>query len=618
MESDESPAEGRVGLLSLFRRKKKPKRDETTLLEQLEASWDQKILETMLQAVETREAMEDDGSVYEPTGKTSKDSSSEGGDDEDDNAHVWNNATLVLFGSNGVLSGATGGAQAIEEDAWKKDLTEEEIERYGWIFNELNDRFIDIPRIIRCNMTDAEKKNAIEIMVTQSTESSAYQNMVKLVKEREKTPLNLERLKFYDEQQRFLDQSQLQTSSLRFQILDLPLPMPIKKVVWDVFRQYEQAETSPGERYKHFEYLQWVLKLPFGKMTPTPLIRNTSELRELLLNLRSSLDQSVWGMNDVKEELMLFAMDRMIPSVAASSEMSSRVLAIQGSPGVGKTHLVKTMAHAWGLPFQLIAAGGCKDSSFWDGHGRTYEGSLPGHIVQSLCQMQSMNGIICIDELDKITRHEHAKDVTSILLHLLDPSQNNAFQDKYLGTLPLDLSKIFWVVLINDEKKIDPILRDRLYIVRVPDPKLNDKINTAQKIMIPRAIAAEHLEPDDVSFTDDCLRWIVEEKCAGEKGVRTLKSLIQAIVRRVAYLKFTLVAIPEPIIWNAAKRSPNESVVGVAKTIDNKERFRRVTPFLLDDFRIPLVIDIKRAKKLLVHYKVGTGLLDYKKRGWIS
>ena len=150
---------------------------------------------------------------------------------------------------------------------------------------------------------------------------------------------------------------------------------------------------------------------------------------------------------------MLFSMDRLFPHSfpgQAKKNNKGRILCIEGSPGVGKPHLVRTMASAGGVPFQGIAVGGAKDSSFFEGHGITYEGAVPGCMVKALRKVKVMNPYILLDEVDKLSDHDQANDVTGVLLHMLDESQNNEFSDKYLGDVPLDVSNIFWVITIND------------------------------------------------------------------------------------------------------------------------------------------------------------------------
>lgn len=120
-------------------------------------------------------------------------------------------------------------------------------------------------------------------------------------------------------------------------------------------------------------------------------------------------------------------MDYFLPTSKIGSKIG-KILCVEGSPGVGKTHLIRTMAKSWGLPFVGIAAGGCKDSSFWEGHSRTYEGAIPGRIIHAIRQMGSFRGVVYLDEIDKLS--DQSSDAGNSLVHLLDESQNMEFQDK--------------------------------------------------------------------------------------------------------------------------------------------------------------------------------------------
>jgi ATP-dependent Lon protease len=346
--------------------------------------------------------------------------------------------------------------------------------------------------------------------------------------------------------------------------------------------------------------------------------------------MRQQLDLQVYGLSGVKEELMLFCMDRLIHHTragAGGTQRGGKILAIEGSPGVGKTHLIKTLAKCWGLPFQGIAAGGCKDSSFWDGHGITYEGAVPGRIVKALRQAKTMSPVIYIDELDKLSDHEHSKDVTGILLHILDESQNSEFFDKYIGEIPLDLSNVLWVISINDRNGINPVLRDRLYILKVPDPKVKDKVEMVNQIMLPEIMKIHGLNEEDIVLPSETVAYLIQSKTSEEKGVRRLKQLLEAIVKRVAYLKHTLIALPpaavyhaaaSDIIMNASQSKPivRQQQSSSAQRQQQKADFTKQTSFYFPDFRLPLLITDKVVDQLLSHYEVDD-LFDYRKSGWI-
>jgi ATP-dependent Lon protease len=574
-------------------------------------------------ASDPNEEEDDDNEEYE---KNESDDDDDDDDDDDEGEGVKNilgNAILLLGGGNQM--------QDVEQ-VWKQGVNEDEIKRYSWIFEHLEDMQMDIPKILRSNLTDSEKERAVYVMLNYQNNSQTYEEMARLIIRRRENPVPKEKLEHYEAMEKDLSKVTRDRVQLKYQVLDLQMPIQPKSVVWDEFQQLQHLEPGQSDFHKKFEWIQWVLRLPWGKFMPSPLFQNTSQLRQALVRLRKDLDRHVHGLDHVKEELLLFTMDRLIPHVfpgqaAELSHARGRILAIEGSPGVGKTHLLRAMAKSWGIPFQGIAAGGCKDSSFWDGHGRTYEGAVPGRIVQALRMAKVMNPVIGIDELDKLSDHAHAEDVAGILLHILDETQNSEFRDKYLGDeVPLDLSHVFFVLLINDRNKINPVLRDRLYIVKVPDPTPKEKLETAKTIMIPEILQAEGLDPSELIFTDETIRMLIDKKTNKEKGMRKLKQLIQAIARRVAYLKHSLLQLPNAAVWHAAQVAAMTAVrtggplamPPSPKPLTETEmaQFAKQTSFYWPKFKLPLTVTNAVAERILKHYLLDIDF-DYLKAGWI-
>ncbi len=553
-------------------------------------------------------------------------------DDDDDDDEADLEAMTALLGKNAAL--LLLGNKRLGNDIWKRDLTEDEVKRYSFIFEKLDDMELDVPKILRSNLSDTEKEHAIYIMLNHRCNSQPYEDVARLIIHRRTNPLSTDRLARYDYLEKQLSQGITERSTLKYQIMDLPIPEKHMIVVWEIFESLQRLEPGTGDYNKLYEWMQCVLKLPWGKLCPLPVFRDTSDLRQKILSMRDQLDQNVYGLSGIKEELQLFSMDRLIPRSANVSQRTGKILAIEGSPGVGKTYLLKTLAKSWGIPFVGIAAGGCRDSSFWDGHLITYEGAVEGRIVKALKQAKTMNPMICIDEIDKLSEHEHGKDVTGILLHILDETQNSEFCDKYVGgDLPLDLSNVMWVVLLNDRQQINPVLRDRLYILKVPDPKAKEKVEMSRQIMIPDMMAVYGLTEEDIEIPAETISYIIESKTSGEKGVRKLKQLLEAIIRRVAYLKHTLVSLPTSAIYHAAATNILQSLQGIQaiggenqqqmsrqdvakERSEQKQKFAKQTSFYFPEFRLPVLVTKPVAEKLLSHYEVEEQF-DYRAKGWI-
>ena len=263
-------------------------------------------------------------------------------------------------------------------------------------------------------------------------------------------------------------------------------------------------------------------------------------------NVKNQL-KAVYGLNNAKEEIMLYVLKRLydgykkndigsIEHIESKTSLGGQILAIEGPPGVGKTYLLKHLATSLNIPFESIPLGGCKDASFLDGHGYTYEGSLPGRIVQSLKNLECNNGIIYFDEIDKLSGTQHGQEVSSLMLHILDPSQNKEFYDKYIGDIPIDLSKIFFVLSINNRENIDPVLRQRLFIIKIPAPSLQDKIEIAVQCMIPLMEKEFEFKKGDIIIPKNTLSYIVQNKANDEKGVRNFKHLLISIYKRLFFI----------------------------------------------------------------------------------
>lgn len=434
----------------------------------------------------------------------------------------------------------------LSKDRWQKGLTLEEIEKYKYVFDQHKVQTrLTIPSIIRSKLSDLEKEKAIKQYLHSHPGSNSGDEIVKTIEERAKNPISPEKLVEMDELEKQLSCIKDNRSSFKDKIYNLPLSIEKKSVIYEKYLQFETLVSSNAEASKLREWLNWSIKLPWEKSYQLPDLKNDEKGVTLFMkNIKKELE-AVYGLKNAKEEIMMFVLKRLMQNNTednnSKTSLGGQILAIEGAPGVGKTYLLKNLANALKIPFESIPLGGCKDASFLDGHGYTYEGSLPGRIVQALKNMQCNNGIIYFDEIDKLSESQHGQEVSALMLHILDPSQNKEFYDKYIGDIPIDLSKIFFVLSINDRKQIDHVLRQRLFIIKIPDPTVKDKIEIAKQCMVPVIEKEFGFNDGDIMFEKGTLNYIIQSKTNKEKGVRNFKHLLLAIYKRLLFIHKTSV-----------------------------------------------------------------------------
>jgi ATP-dependent Lon protease len=220
--------------------------------------------------------------------------------------------------------------------------------------------------------------------------------------------------------------------------------------------------------------------------------------------------------------------------ISTNNDCMPRVICLQGQAGVGKTSFIRNgISKILNRPFKHINMGGICDGDYLIGHESTYVGSKPGMIVNSLIESKVMNPIIFMDEVDKISNSEKGIDVQSVLIHLTDPVQNSDFQDKYFGGLKIDLSKVLFVFSCNDETKISPILRDRLNIIRVKTPSLNEKVIIGKDYLLKEICPNIGFDINSVKIEADTVKHIITNYCKDDAGVRGIKKILETLLLKI-------------------------------------------------------------------------------------
>ena len=267
-------------------------------------------------------------------------------------------------------------------------------------------------------------------------------------------------------------------------------------------------------------YLDWMLKLPWGK-------RSDSAIN--LKHCQRVLNRDHYGLEDVKERIL----EHLAVSKKVNSSKKAPVICLVGPPGVGKTSLARSIAESVGREYVRFSLGGLRDEAEIRGHRRTYIGSMPGKIIQNICTAGTMNPVILLDEIDKMS-HDFRGDPGSALLEVLDPEQNSKFNDLYLE-IDYDLSEVMFICTANSLNIAQPLM-DRMEIIQLSEYTEDEKYNIARSYLLPKQIQRHGFKKGQVGISEAAYKSIIR-KYTREAGVRSLEKSVAKILRKIAFLE---------------------------------------------------------------------------------
>ena len=407
---------------------------------------------------------------------------------------------------------AYAAAMNVDEPGWLADLIASTIETSLAERQELMEILDPMLRIQKVSVLLAKELSVLEL------EDKIHSQVQREVDKSQREYFLREQIKAIQQELGEGDLFTRDAVDLREKIASLGMPEDVaKKAEAEIERLLATPSASP-EAAVIRTYIDWLVALPWTAATEDQLD---------LAHAARVLDENHYGLERVKERVLEYIAVRKM----AAGSMRSPILCFVGPPGVGKTSLGRSIAHALGRKFVRVSLGGIHDEAEIRGHRRTYVAAMPGRIIQTMRSAGTVNPLFMMDEIDKVGA-DFRGDPSAALLEALDPEQNRAFSDHYLD-VTYDLSRVIFITTANSLDPVPPALRDRMEVIELPGYIEGEKLQIARQFLAIRQLTEHGLRPDQLRFTTGALERIVREY-THEAGVRNLEREIGSICRKIA------------------------------------------------------------------------------------
>lgn len=447
---------------------------------------------------------------------------------------------------------------------------------YQQMEKELEKEIPTLNKILSAKIPYSEKKKALELFrVFESKESSEedyYQlrDRINLIITQH-FGLTQEEIDFLEaEESRF----QNRAGEGRGEILDLKRQTfllqaedGVKDQIYQKILKLQRLSPDDAEYRDTREWILKALSLPYQKMTTPPVIgKSNREISAYLQEIRRKMDQELYGMVRVKEQILQIRNNQI-----TNPQTNSCSFSLVGGVGVGKTSIARALAKALDVPCEVLSIGGASDAGLFTGsHGR-FVGSSMSIILEAMARMGSSNGVLVLDEVDKLGQTPYGQQVQDSLLQILD-SSNKSFKDAFLSDFPHDISNLWIICTMNDETNLSEPLRDRLRpIIQVPSYTLEEKAIIIRRYLLPKALKNVGLKDSDVVISDEGMKTFLSllKELTQISGIRPIEKEIGNLVSKINFLRI------------------------------NSSSLELAVSFALPHFRLPLTLGPKEMKKLL-------------------